>query len=550
MKKALDILLVTVIIFLHYNAAWGQELQKRLELASPHDAIWVHLYYLQADHYDPLLASTPFVSQDTSERKDWAIKLKRILDGEGLYVQMNTLPRETNYMDTVSNKPFYTPFPDQLPEIYLEKTDSQWHYAEESTKAIPELYKRVYPMGTHQLVSLFSDRGSSQFLGVSLWQLMGLLILIATCLLLYFTLAWVLRLLIRRLSQRIDKIDQYKNHVNKIASVGSLYVIVWVLKLFFPLLQFYARANMVIQIMFKIILTVLLTLLVWRVIKLFGAYLRAASARTESRMDDQIVPMVEQILKIVVFVVALVHVLHLLDFNITALIAGVSIGGLALALAAQDTVKNFLGSVMIFADKPFQIGDWVEGSGFAGIVVEVGFRSTRIRTSDTSIISVPNGSMANISVNNKGVRQFRLYTSTVGVTYDTPADKLEFFIRGIREILIQHNEVSNDDYYVFFNAFGSSSLDIFIRCYMIAPTYYDELRIRESLQLHIVRWAEKIGVRFAFPSTTVYIEEMPGQISLTPTHHMDDQDLQDKWKQYFTNFNRLEKSSPEDVGNS
>ena len=547
MKKTLNILLLVSLCLLKFSLTMGQELQKRLELASPHDAIWVHLYYLQAENYDPLLASTAFEHPDTNRRIDLAIKLKQILDGEGLYVQMNTLPRETDYLDTVVNKHFYTPFPEQLPEIYLVKTDSQWHYADESNKAIPDLYKRVYPMGTHRLVSLFSGKSSTQVLGVSLWQASGLLILVAFSILLYFCVAWLLRQVIRRLSQSIDTIDHYKEHVKKIASVGSLYVMVWALKLFFPLLQFYAKANMVMQIIFKIALTILLTLVALRMVRLFCAYLRAVSLRTENRMDDQIVPMVEQILKIAVLVVALLHVLHLLDFNVTALIAGVSIGGLALALAAQDTVKNFLGSVMIFADKPFQIGDWVEGSGFAGSVVEVGFRSTRIRTSDTSVISVPNGNMANISVNNKGVREFRLYTSTIGVTYDTPADKLEFFVKGLREILIHHPEVSNEDYYVYFNAFGSSSLDIFIRCYMIAPTYNDELRIRESLQLHIVRWAEKIEVRFAFPSTTVYVEEMPGQISLTPTHSDNQEILQEKWDQFFEDFDQKRKTSQGDA---
>jgi MscS family membrane protein len=547
MSKKIPLLLFCLFFVLQSFSGLSQELQKRLELASPHDAIWVHLYYLQTEHYDPALASLPFTEVEAKERRDAAIMLKQILDGAGLYVQMNLLPRETNYLDTVTDKHFYTPFPEQLPEIYLEKTDSQWHYAKESVEAIPDLFRQVYPMGTHRLVSLFSNTGPQQILGISLWQLVGLLILIGLSILLYFLVAWLLRQIIRRLSKSITTVDHYKEHVKKIASVGSLYGMVWVLKLFYPLLQFSAKTSMVVQITFRIALTILLTLLALRVVRLFGSYLRALSAKTVSRMDDQIVPMLEQILKITVMVIALLHVLKLLDFNITALIAGVSIGGLALALAAQDTVKNFLGSVMIFADKPFQIGDWVEGDGFVGSVVEVGFRSTRIKTSDTSIIAVPNGNMANIAVNNKGVRQFRLYTSTIGVTYDTPADTLEFFIKGLREVLVHHPEVSNDDYYVYFNAFGSSSLDIFIRCYMIAPTYDDELRIRESLQLAIVRWAEKLSVRFAFPSTTLYIEEMPGQISLTPAKNTDIASMQGKWTEFFQSFDKeMHKNKPDD----
>lgn len=537
MKICLRISYLLSIFSLTFMAS-GQELQNRLALASPHDAIWVHLYYLQPEHYDPAVSSSAFTGGDSIQRIEWAIKLKQILDGEGLFVQMNLLPREADYQDTVSKKHYFTPFPEALPQIYLERVDSQWHYSDESAREIQNLFKKVYPMGTHRLVSFFAKSGSRKFLGISLWQLTGLLILIASSILLYLLFAWFLRILIKYTSRSIGTIDHYSDHVKRIASVGSLYLLVWFLKLFYPLLQFPAKVNMVVQTLFKITLTILLALVALRTVKLFASYLRSLSARTESRMDDQIVPMVEQILKIIVTVVAALNVLHILDFNVTALIAGVSIGGLALALAAQDTVKNFLGSVMIFTDKPFQIGDWVEGDGFVGSVVEVGFRSTRIRTSDTSIISVPNGSMANISVTNKGVRQFRLFATSIGITYDTPPDLIEYFIKGLRQIIVHHPEVANDDYYVYFNDLASSSLNIFMRCYMKAPTYDDELRIRESLHFAIVRWAEKLGVRFAFPSSTLYIEEIPGQISLSPTYQADPETLQQRWKEYFSRFDQ------------
>ncbi|MCB0686036.1 MAG: mechanosensitive ion channel family protein [Saprospiraceae bacterium] len=514
----------------------AQELQKRLALSTPHDAIWVHLYYLQPENYEPGLSATAFIGGDSTQRSEWAIKLKQILDGEGLFVQMNLLPREADFQDSVSKKHYYTPFPEQLPEIYLERIDSQWHYSSESTKDIPELYRKVYPMGTHRLVSFFARSGSEKFLGISLWQLAGLMILVVLGIILHLLFSWFLRILIKYSSRSIETIEHYSDYVRKIAKVGSLYLLIWVLKIFYPLLQFPAKVNMVVQTIFKITLSILLMLVLLRAIKLFAAYLRSLSARTESRMDDQIVPIVEQILKIVVIVVALLNILHLLDFNVTALIAGVSIGGLALALAAQDTVKNFLGSVMIFTDKPFQIGDWVEGDGFVGSVVEVGFRSTRIRTSDTSIISVPNGSMANVSVTNKGVRQYRLFATNIGITYDTPPDLIEFFIKGLKEIIIHHPEVANDDYYVYFNDLASSSLNIFMRCYMKAPTYDDELRIRESIHFAVVRWAAKLGVRFAFPSSTLYIEEIPGQVSLAPTYKINPDLLQKKWSEYFQQF--------------
>jgi MscS family membrane protein len=543
-----------MVIFVHMNKTYrtlalilgclytwtslAQEMQQRLELANPHDAIWVHLYYLQPDHYQPELSATAFPAGDSLQRIEWAIQLKQILDGEGLFIPMNVLPRQADYQDSISKKYYYTPFPEALPEIYLERIDSQWRYSTESVANIPRLFKMVYPMGTHRLVSFFAKSDSRKFLGISLWQLSGLAIILGAAFLFYPVFVWILRLLIRHLSWSITSIEHYRDHVRKMARVGSLFLTIWMIKVLYPLLQFEARVSMVVMTLFKITLTIILGLLLFKLANLLSDYLKSYTSRTESRMDDQIVPIVSQSLKIIISVFVILQVLSLLDFNVTALIAGVSIGGLALALAAQDTVKNFLGSVMIFTDKPFQIGDWVEGDGFAGSVVEVGFRSTRIRRSDTSIISVPNGNMANVTVTNLGMRQYRLFVTNIGITYDTPPDLIEYFVQGLKEIILQHSEVSNDDYYVYFNDLAASSLNIFMRCYMKAATYNDELRVRESLHFAIVRWAAKLGVRFAFPSSTLYIEEIPGQVSLSPTYKTDRQILQQKWNEYFTRFDR------------
>lgn len=529
----LRITLSCIVLLLGSGIGLSQELQNRLQLKTPFDAIWTHLYHLQSDHYDPSLAALPFPAADSATGIELAINLKQIYDGEGLYVQMNLLPDEVDYTDSTSGKHFYTPFPEQLPEIYLEKIDSQWFYSAESLVKIPDLFRDVYPFGTHRLVSAFSPVNAKQFLGISLWQVMGFFILVALGIFLYFIFSRLFRSLIRYGSRSISTLNHYSEHVASIAKVASMYVLIWVIKIFLPLLQLHARINMFLQVALRVLLTVLMTLLMFKLAKLFIEYLESLSSRTDSKMDDQLIPVIGQIVKGVIIIIGILHVLHILNFNVTALIAGVSIGGLALALAAQDTVKNFLGSVMIFIDRPFQIGDWVESGGFAGSVVEVGFRSTRIRTSDTSIVSVPNGTLANASVTNKGARVYRLFSTTLGIAYDTPADKIEFYMKGIRHIILSHPHVRNTDYYVYFSELGASSLDIFVRCYMETDSYDEELKIKQELNLSLVRWAEALEVRFAFPSSTIYIEEMPGHHSLTPTHRTDVGDLQNKWNNFF-----------------
>lgn len=525
----------------------GQNNAQRLTMSTPHDAMWVHLYYLQSDHYDPGQSAEAFVDADSLTRVRWAIQLKQILDGEGLYVQMNLLPKESDYVDTVSQRAYYTPFPNELPQIYLQKTGNRWHYSDETTSVIPSLHKSVYPFGTDLLINLVPASDQKKFLGLELWQYLGIVILLLTGFLVYWAVSFLLRFIIRKLSGvQLTLVENFTGFVKKIASIGSILLVVWAIKVLTPLLQLPIKFSAFVQVSLRIVLTVLIVLLCLRIINLIKAYLTRISDQTASRMDDQIIPILNQIARIIVIVAGILQILRFLEFNITALIAGVSIGGLALALAAQDTVKNFLGSVMIFADRPFQIGDWIEGDGFMGTVVEVGFRSTRIKIPDTSVISVPNGNMANVSVVNKGVREFRLFNTNVGLTYDTPPALIEAYIDGIKKILIEHPEVSNESFYVYFTNMGSSSLDIFVRAYMVASTYDDELRIKQSLYLSILRWAEHLGVRFAFPSTTMYVEEFPGQISLMPTYQQSEKDVKKKWDRFYDDFkSRIAKPTQE-----
>ena len=493
-------LLFIISLIVSATAILGQETVPELELKSPHDAIWVHLYYLQPEQYRPGLSAMAFFEGDSLRRVSQAIKLKQILDGKGLYVHMNMLPQEADYIDTTVQKHFYTPFPNELPEVYLEKVNDKWYYSSASSQALPDLHKEVYPFGTDLFLKFFSNQGQQRFLGISGWQYLGILFLILITLIFYWVLSAFFRWLSGRLaSARLKEVLNYNILNKKITRVFTLLVVFWMLKLLIPLIQLPINLASSIHLALRIIITVFLMMFFLRLVNLFIAYMSMATEQTENKMDDQIIPILDRLLKILVVVAAVIQILRLLDVNVTALIAGVSIGGLALALAAQDTVKNLIGSVMIFIDRPFQIGDWVEGSGFAGSVVEVGFRSTRIKTPDTSIISVPNGSMANASVTNMGVRNMRLYNFTLGVTYDTPPVYIEKFLDGIKQIILEHPEVSNEGYYVYFKAFGGSSLDIMVRAYLLTTMYDDELRIKESIHLAIMRWAETLGVRFAFP---------------------------------------------------
>jgi small-conductance mechanosensitive channel len=212
-----------------------------------------------------------------------------------------------------------------------------------------------------------------------------------------------------------------------------------------------------------------------------------------------------------VTVVGILFVLQNLDVNVSSLIAGLGLGGLAIALAAQDTVRNLLGGVTIFADKPFEVGDWVVVDGIEGTVETVGFRSTKVRTFYNSLVSVPNGNLMDAGIDNMGQRRWRRYKTTLGIGYHTKPDQMQAFVEGLRAIIRANPGMRQDYYMVEFHGFGSISLDVLVYCFIDAPDWNEELRTRHVFNLDIMRLAERLHVDFAFPTQTVHVAEMPGQ---------------------------------------
>ena len=244
-------------------------------------------------------------------------------------------------------------------------------------------------------------------------------------------------------------------------------------------------------------------------------------------------PVLSRIIKIIIWALGIIYILDSLDVNVTALLAGISIGGLAIALAAQDTVKNFFGSIMIFIDRPFQIGDWINFDNVDGTVEEVGVRSTRIRTFANSVTYVPNGMLADKVVNNWGLRQYRRFKTDIGITYNTPPDVIDAFVNGIREIIKAHPTTRKDYFEVHLNSFGASSINILLYCFFEAPDWSTELRGRHQIMHAIMILAKELGVSFAFPSQSIYVESFPGSEEDSAQFSTQNKDVMKKIKSYF-----------------
>ncbi len=263
------------------------------------------------------------------------------------------------------------------------------------------------------------------------------------------------------------------------------------------------------------ILVVLNTIwLFLRLTDIFGTYLFSKLARTSSRLDEQIEPIIRKTIKVFFVIVGAVYVIQALGYSISGVVAGLGIGGLAVAMAAKDTLSNFFGSIMILSDRPFRVGDWIRADQNEGVVEEIGFRSTRIRTFPKTLITIPNSVIANTAIDNFSRMPKRRVNMTVGVTYSTTADQMERLVWAIENILKNHEGVDKEFMLVNFTDFGSSSLDVLVYYFTATVLWAEHLRIRQEVNLLIMRLVDEMGLAVAFPTRTVHlVNENPSPVS-------------------------------------
>lgn len=507
----------------------------RPDVSTPYHSLSTHLLFLQPGNYEPEKAALPFFQPGLTpeEAEEYAIMLKQVYDGKGYFIDLDQAPLEENYLDTVSGRHEYTPT-HHLPQIYLVKQDNRWLYSQESIAAIDRLHREVFPFGPDLLINILPQAGTHTFLGLYLWQYLGILLLILVGFLIHKLLTFLLNRALYKGAKQMGYDNLVRPYLLPVAKPLSLFVVFVFVMVMFPLLQLPVEAGRYFTFAFKAILPFFATLMFYKLVDVFSLYLEKMAGKSDSNLDNHVVPMLRKVLKVFVVVVGALFILQNLDVNITALLAGLSIGGLALALAAQDTLKNLFGSLMIFIDKPFSVGHWITSGEIDGTVEEVGFRSTRIRTFRNSLHYVPNGRLADSSIDNHGLREFRRFFMHIAITYDTPPDLIEVFVEGLRKIVDNHPKTRKDFYIVEFNEMGDFSLRIMFYVFFAVPTWPEELKTRHEVLLEIVRLAERLGVRFAFPTSTLHMENFPEKKSMTPKYDMTMAEFRQQMEGHFS----------------
>ncbi|WP_299758873.1 mechanosensitive ion channel family protein [uncultured Pontibacter sp.] len=267
---------------------------------------------------------------------------------------------------------------------------------------------------------------------------------------------------------------------------------------------------------YQVFVIVALTWVLLRFIDFVGLVFTYRTEKTASKLDDQLVPFFKDFTKVIVVIFAFLIMLgSVFGVNVTGLVAGLGVGGLAIAFAAKESLENLLASFTIFLDQPFMAGDLVQVGELIGVVEKIGFRSTRIRTLEKSFVTVPNKLMIDKPLDNLTLRTFRRAKFDINLTYDTTSEQIRKITRDVQEYIDNHPR-TNEDGRVRFLSLGAHSKDIMVLYFVDTMDWNDFIDIKEEINFKIVEIVENHGAEFAFPTQTLYLQQQEGKPQ-TPT---------------------------------
>lgn len=348
-----------------------------------------------------------------------------------------------------------------------------------------------------------------QLLGFDAWRIaaaLGVLLIIylARKYILGIVMGFLARLSKRTVADWDDKLfEAVRPPIGAVLQVLNVYAALAILNLPSHPTNYDAIIN-------KALVVALIVIGAWALIRsvtLATHFLTKLTAKTKSPLDDRLVPFVDRVMRVAIVIIACLMVLQESGVQIAGILAGLGIGGLAVALAAKDTLANVFGTITIVADYPFDIGDWIKTKDVEGTVEDIGFRSTKVRTFGNSLVMVPNAKLAGSAIENFSRMFKRRITFRIGVTYETTPDQMREALARVRDVLRNHDDIRQDFWLVYFTDFADSAMEIMVYCFSKTTVWAEFLAVRESLNLQLMQTLEEIGVEFAFPSRALYMRE-------------------------------------------
>ena len=388
-----------------------------------------------------------------------------------------------------------------LDRVQLGKDRPIWLFSSESLREVPRLYGELEETWFERYVP--GPLRTRRWLSIPLYQWIGgllrLLLILGLASILTRILTAFVRPLLRRLTHEQDD--------RRLASI------VWPLRLAVLSLLIYGTSRYAASLLVRrfwanVAVTMGVIAVTWLLMRLGDVITELLSRRllrVNRSVDIMLVRLINRLGKAALATLCALLLLRLSGFDLTAVLTGLGLGGIALAFAAQKTLENLFGGIMVISDKPIQVGDFCRAGEFLGVVEDIGLRSTRLRTLDRTVVSIPNGQLATMSLENFTLRDRIRFRHIIGLRYETAADQLRYVLAEIRRLLYEHSKVDSQDARVRFVGFGSSSLDVEVLAYVLATDYAVFLAIQEDLLLRIIDIIEASGTSVAFPSQTTYV---------------------------------------------
>ena len=395
--------------------------------------------------------------------------------------------------------------------VTFSKTDAnQYKITDATLRRINKDYYRVehmpyieginYP-GAHfkndWAEKFFPESKNHYFLGLSYYQWILLFISFFVAFIFFYGVKWLVQLL----SRLFFKNKKFAQEVTYGLGVPiGILISAFVLSTMGNFMVLTGNPLIVWSSFISLLYTVSLFWAIYCLILPLEHSLQKITEKTKSDLDDQLVPLFTKTARVLIILLGTLSIVQSLGVNVFSILAGIGIGGLAIALAAKDTAANFFGSLMILFDQPFSKGDWIKIGGVEGTVEDIGFRSTKIRTFYDSLAVVPNATVAESDIDNMGRRKNRRCLQTLNIYNDTPSDKIEEFVKRATDYISNHPKTKNDNFYINLNEFGDGHLKILLYIFLTVADYGDELRVRQDVLIGLKNILEDLNIPLAVPS--------------------------------------------------
>jgi MscS family membrane protein len=379
-----------------------------------------------------------------------------------------------------------------------------WLFSSQTLAAVPDLYSQIEDSKFESALPRFLVAG--QIFGIALWRWIAFVLLIPVSL----GLAWIVVRLLRaglRLWLRWKQHSIVQDFYGSITAPLQLILTVIFHGIGVAWLDFSLLFRTYYWRVAGLIVAIGVAWLVFRLINRWAERARSMSRGTSGYRSVAIILLGQRILKVVAVIVFVLVMLSILGFDMTTAIAGLGIGSLAIAFAAQKTLENLIGGISILSDQVIRVGDVCRLGEKVGTVEDISLRSTRIRTRECTELSVPNGQLANMNVENLSRIDRSLFKTTLALRRETTSEQLRALLKELPLMLCSHEKVDPDFARVRFAGFGESSLDIEIRCHITTGNLEEFLAIREELLLQIMDLVTKAGVEFAMPARAIYTDQ-------------------------------------------